>query len=327
MLEITDSRTRMSRLLIVKTSSLGDVIHNLPVITDIHAYLPDIEVDWVVEEGFASIPALHPGVSEVIPVAVRRWRKHLFSRATWREMNALKASLSSRRYDAVLDTQGLLKSALIAACADGERHGQNRRSAREPLASVFYSRKHEVARGQHAVQRNRELAAHAFGYPVPQSLPAYGINSPGLYSIPEMAGAYVVGLHATSRDSKLWPVDCWVALGRALATRGQRLLLPWGNDKEHHRAQIIAAAVPDACVLPRLGLGELADVLSGARAAIGVDTGLVHLSVALSVPTVAIYTDTDPRLTGVCPGDSYAVSLGGVGQTPAAGDVLAALKI
>lgn len=316
----------MPRLLIVKTSSLGDVIHNLPIIADIRAHYPDMQFDWVVEESFADIPALHPTVATVIPVAIRRWRRSLFSDATRHEISAFRQRLRAQKYDCVLDTQGLLKSALIARSARGSLHGQDRASAREPLAALFYAHRHAVPRGRHAVARNRQLAALALGYPVPDTPPDYGIHAPQLALPVNLSSPYVVGLHATSRDSKLWPTGHWIALGRALAASGASLVLPWGNDSERLRAQAIAAEVPQSVVLPRLRLSELAAVLAGAQAAVGVDTGLVHLAVALGVPTVAIYTDTDPVLTGVCPGLTRAVNLGGIGRVPEPLAVMRALE-
>ena len=315
----------MPRLLIVKTSSLGDVIHNLPILADIRLHHPDMRFDWVVEESFADIPALHPALDVVIPVAVRRWRRRLWSPATWREIMAARQQLREPRYDFILDTQGLLKSAWIARWASGVRHGYNWRSAREPLASLFYHERHQVDTGQHAVARNRGLAALALGYPMPTSPPDYGIaaraTNPIITALP-----YVVGLHATSRASKLWPVAHWIALGQQLGAEGLPLLLPSGSKAEHKRAQAIAAAVPQAVVLPRMRLAPLAAVLAEARAVIGVDTGLAHLAVALNVPTVAIYIDTEPALTGLLASQNgHARNLGGAGQCPTVEAVMAAL--
>jgi heptosyltransferase-1 len=317
----------MPRLLIVKTSSLGDVIHNLPVLADIRTHYTDMRFDWVVEESFADIPALHPAVDAVIPVAVRRWRRRLWAPSTWSEMAAMRKKLRQQHYDFILDTQGLLKSALIASQAQGLLHGQDGASAREPLAALFYGAKHTVLRGRHAVERNRELAALALGYPMPDSPPDYGIQAPPLAPDVTLPLPYAVGLHATSRASKLWPIGHWVALGQQLSARGLYLLLPWGSESEFQRALTIAASVPQVRILPRMRLSELASVLAGAQAAIGADTGLVHLAVALGVPTVAIYTDTDPALTGVCAGAGYAANLGGIGQIPDVPAVLDALKI
>ena len=313
----------MPRLLIIKTSSLGDVVHNLPIIQDILTHQPGIVIDWVVEESFADIPALHPAVDRVIPVAIRRWRKHLFSRGIWHEIGAMRAQIKQDAYDLVLDTQGLVKSAVLCRLAHGARHGQDRHSAREPLAACFYTHAHPIARGQHAVVRNRALAAAAFGYAMPETAPDYGIQAPA--AMPSVAGGrpYIVGLHATSRDSKLWPVDRWIHLGRHLASKEHALLLPWGNAAEQLRAQQIAEAVPHAAVLPKLSLSDLASTLAGSRAAIGVDTGLVHLAVALNIPTIALYTDTDPALTGIYPGaGGVAVNLGGVADSPSTESVI-----
>lgn len=316
----------MPRMLIVKTSSMGDVIHNLPILADIRAHAPDMQFDWMVEESFADIPALHPAVDHVIPVAIRRWRGRLFQAATWHEMRALRERLRNEQYDLVLDTQGLLKSALLALAAHGPHHGQDFRSAREPLAALCYQQRHRVPRGQHAVTRNRQLAALALGYAPPDTPPDYGIRAPQLALPCVLPQQYLVGLHATSRASKLWPSSHWITLGQQLARQGMPLLLPWGSEEEHQRARLIASYVPLSQVLPRLQLRELAAVLAGARGAIGVDTGLVHLAVALEIPTVALYTDTDPGLTGVFPGFSPALNLGGVARAPEPEAVLQALS-
>lgn len=316
----------MPRLLMIKTTSLGDVIHNLPVITDIRTAFPDMKIDWVVEESFADIPRLHPGISQVITVAIRRWRKHLLQTATWRELQQLRHQLRTQDYDVIIDTQGLLKSALIGSQARGAYHGQDSASARESWAAMFYQHRHPVARNQHAVTRNRELAARALGYPVPDSPPDYGITAGILDPAWQLPPHYIVGLHATSRDSKLWPEPLWVALGNALHGQGLQLVLPWGNASEEARAQRIAQAVPSCLVLPRLPLHQLASVIAHSQAAIGVDTGLVHLSAALKQPTVALYTDTDPQLTGVLAYDQRKVrNLGGKDQVPAVATVLDAL--
>lgn len=316
----------MTRTLLVKTSSLGDVIHNLPVIADIRAAGGDMAFDWLVEESFAEIPALHPQVAAVITVSLRRWRRELLRAATWRELSALRRTLRGRSYDVVLDTQGLLKSALLARLARGARHGQDRASAREPLAALFYDHVHPVARGRHAVERNRDLAAQALGYPQPQTPPDYGIHAP-MEELPKgLARDCVVCLHGTSRDSKLWPEQLWQELGRGLIAEGTVPLLPWGSERERKRAERIAAAIKGAQVLPRLGLRALAAVLAHARAAVGVDSGLTHLAVALGRPTVAIYTDTSPHLTGVYPADpARAVNLGGRGVAPTVTEARAAL--
>lgn len=315
----------MPAILIIKTSSLGDVVHNLPIVADIVRHVPDAQIDWVVEEAFADVPAMHPSIRNVIPVALRRWRRRLLSPSTWREIRRVRHALRANRYDLVLDTQGLLKSAMIAVCANGPTAGQDAASARESLAARFYRRTFTVARGRHAVLRNRDLAAQAVGYGLPHTPPDYGLSVP---VVPDLAlpSRYVVCLHATSWASKQWPETSWIELGLALRRQETTVLLPWGNDEEKSRAERIAAQVSGAIVLPKLNLRALAAILQQAQAVIGVDTGLVHLAVALARPTVAIYIDTYPHLTGLLATDPrHTASLGGKGHRPDVSEVLQAL--
>lgn len=307
------------RILLVKTSSLGDVIHNLPVVTDLHTHFPGASIDWVVEEGFADIAGLHPGVRRVIPVALRRWRKSLLTPSTWQEMGNFRTALKEQGYDLVIDTQGLLKSALIARMARGKRCGYVAESAREPLAARFYDASFEVPKNLHAVLRNRRLAALAAGYAA-TPLPDYGIAAP---SAPTITEPSAVLLTATSRDDKLWPEERWIKLGQALHERGLTCLLPAGSTAERARAARIAQAIPRAAALPPMRLTELAGQLAAARIVIGVDTGLVHLAAALGRPVLALFSASDPALTGVL-ASTPAINLGARGQPPGVDAVLAA---
>jgi len=311
-------------ILLVKTSSLGDVLHNLPVASDIARHYPDAQIDWVVEESFAALPRLHPAVRNVIPVAVRRWRGKLLSAAAWREITAFRNTLATQRYDIAIDTQGLLKSALLMRGAQGLRCGFDRHSAREPLAASLYQRTFSVATGQHAVERNRQLAAQALGYTL-EGRADYGIRPPAIARPAWLAkGAYAVLLHATSRADKLWGEANWIALGRYLHEKKIRCVLPWGSEVEQARSLRLASLIPDAVAPPRLSLNAAAALLGGAQAVIGVDTGLAHLAAALGVPTVGIYTATDPALTGLYAGRS-AVNLGNIGRAPDTAAVIDAL--
>ena len=317
----------MRRILLVKTSSLGDVVHNLPVASDLRSRYPDLEIDWAVEEGFADIPHLHPAVSRVIPVAPRRWRRSLADRATWREIGALRQVLRSRGYDVVIDTQGLLKSALIARLSPGRRFGLDWSSSREPLRP-FYHRTFHVSWSLHAVERNRQLAAKALGY-TPAPAVDYGIAATQTVArLPEWAaplesGDYAVLLHATSAEAKLWPEHQWVKLGDHLYHRGLCSVLPWGSDEERARSERIARLLPHAMVPPRLSLHEAAGLLARARAVFGVDTGLTHLSVAQGTTTIGIYCATNPAATGLY-GSVRAVNVGGKGGPPPVAAVIAA---
>lgn len=290
------------RILIVKTSSLGDVVHMLPALTDAAHAMPGLSADWVVEEGFAAVPAWHPSVARIIPIALRRWRKQLGEATTWRELAAARRALGERAYDAVIDSQGLLKSALFTRWTRGPRWGYDWASCREPLASLFYTQRVHVPRELHAIERNRRLLAAALGYPLNDAALDYGLSTlaerlpPSPLGLPER---YVVALHGTSRIDKEWPEAHWIAVGLALAQRGLALLLPWGNPREHERAQRIATALPGSQVLPRLGLNELAAILARAQGVLGVDTGLMHIAAALGRPGLALYPATAPALTGV----------------------------
>ena len=312
------------RILLIKTSSLGDVIHNLPVVSDLLRRLPDPVIDWCVEESFAGIPRLHPGVRRIIPVAVRRWRKTPLSPATWREIRAFRERLRSGAYDVVLDTQGLIKSALIARQARGPVCGYCAEAAREPLAARFYDETFAIPKSAHAVDRNRWLAAAAFDYPGDLPLD-YGLKPPPFGADWLPAAPYAVLLTATSRDDKLWDEASWKLLGHELAFRGLRAVLPAGNALERERAARLAAGIPDAVAAPPLGLDALAGLLAGARLCVGVDTGLTHLAAAVAVPTVALYTATAPELTGVV-GTAFFRNLGGPRLRPTAQTVIDTLS-
>ncbi len=305
---------------------MGDVIHNLPVITDIHNHFPHAEIDWVVEENFADIVALHPSVTRIIPISFRRWRHSLFAKKTCGEISSAFRTLRKNKYDYIIDTQGLLKSALICLCAHGPRFGRDWQSNREAFASIFYQYRFRVEFNQHAVNRGRQLAAMALNYSVPTTPPNYGLSPENLAVHPiSLPKNYVMCLHATSRDAKLWPAQHWIELGQALTKQNLAFVLPWANDAELARAKIIAAGLSNAILLPKLGLKNLAEIAAGAKAAVGVDTGLIHLAVALKTPAIAIYTDTDPALNGAYAGkDSVAINLGSKAREPSAVEVLQA---
>ncbi len=306
---------------------MGDVIHNLPIIADIHAEVPHAQIDWVVEENFADMLRLNTHIQNVIPIAIRRWRKHLFSQKTWQEIKEFKTQIQAKQYDYIIDTQTLLKSALIACLANGKRYGQGPNTSREWLAGLFNQRRFSVSRDQHAVDQNRQLTAMALNYRAPTNAPNYGLPRADLIKETDVAlpEKYVMVFHATSRDSKLWPTGHWVSLGLLLAKQGITLCLPWANETEKSRANIIASHVPKALVLPKSIITELAHITAGAQAAVGVDTGLIHLAVSMNVPSIAIYTDTHPDLNGTYGGtDALAINLGGKGRLPEPSEVFSA---
>lgn len=286
-------------VLIVKTSSMGDVLHSLPALTDAMHAIPGIRFDWVVEENFSQIPGWHPAVDKVLPVAIRRWRKHWFGSQQREERVLFKRALQSRQYDIVIDAQGLIKSAaLVTRLSKGIKHGQDSRSAREPFASWWYDVRHEVSKQQHAVERTRELFAKSLGYEKPSTQGDYAIAGHFLHHLPADAQHYLVFLHATTRDNKHWPESHWRQLIEWVQPSGLRVKLPWGAEHEHQRAQRLAEGFKHVDVLPKLTLEAIAQQLAGARAVVSVDTGLSHLTAALDRPNLTLYGPTDPGLIG-----------------------------
>ena len=314
----------MFEILFIKTSSLGDVVHHMPAITDARRHLPDARLAWVVEEAYAPLARLHPGVDEVIPVATRRWRGSLTAPATWREIRRFRAAIRVRSFAAAIDTQGLLRTALIAHSVRGTRHGYDRASIREPLACLFYDVRHRVEWRAHAVPRNRVLCGLALGYE-PIEPPNYGLDRAmiaGTTVKPDKP--YAVLIHGTAQSGKLWADRCWATVARGVGDRGFDVVLPWGTIKERARSVAIAATAGTGEVPDLRPLDAVAALIAGASFVIGVDTGLVHVAAALGVPLVAIFIDSEPGLTGPVGTGPIAV-VGGKGATPDPGQVLHAL--
>lgn len=309
----------MPKILLVKTSSMGDVIHNLPMVSDICRHFPDSQIHWVVEEAYRSIPAMHPGVSKIITVALRRWRNTLRKERTWKELAHFCKRLRTGQYDFILDSQGLIKSALIARLAKGKRRcGLGRGSARE-FMPLFYDQAFDIPWSLHAVQRTRSLAAQALCYS-PEGSADYGISA-----VPAnhhwLKPPYAVLLHSSSNENKLWSEAHWIELGASLRQYGLACVLPWGSSDELERSERIALQIRHAVVPPQLNLNEAASLLAGAYIVIGVDTGLTHLAAALKVPVVGIYCASRPEETGIY--SEHAANLGGMNQPPSAASVIA----
>lgn len=285
------------RVLVVKTSSMGDVIHTLPALTDAVRAIPNIQFDWVVEDKFAEIPRWHFAVNRVIPVSVRTWRKKLFSKQTYLALRDCIQQLRLDSYDVVIDAQGLLKSAIFSRLARGLHCGLDAKSARESIAAWFYQKKISVLKNQHAVTRVRELFAKTLNYTLPTEAPDYGVNREQFIS-DSATQKYMVFLHGTTWESKHWPEYYWMQLAQLVTSQQYMVRLAWGNATERARAEKIAAKVPGVEVLPATNLLGMAGVLAGATAVVAVDTGLCHLAAALNVPTVSLYGPTSAIKTG-----------------------------
>ena len=312
------------RILFVKLSSLGDVIHHLPAVTDLARRIPGAHVAWAVEEAYAELVRLHPAVQESIPVGLRALRSHPLDSERWRRIGAARRALAATRWDYVIDTQGLLKSALVAKAAAGRSFGMDGASAREGAAAWFYDQSFAVPRALHAVERNRALVGRVLGYE-PGGPPDYGLETPPFPPLWAPRGRYAVLLHAASRADKQWPDEKWVDLARRLAQRGYATVFPGGSEAERLAAARLALLVPGSIAAPPMDLWVAATLLAHAEVVVGVDTGLTHLAVALDRPTVGIYRATDPALTGLH-GES-GVSLGGPGREPSVDEVVRALVL
>ena len=301
------------KILLVKLSSLGDVLHNLPIVWDLRARLPDAQIDWVVEEGYVHLldPLLtrdgFRGIDRIIPLALRRWKKNLFSLATWNEFFAFRKALQSITYDVLIETQGLLKSAIVCSLAKKSSNAivaglanATEFSGYEPLARAFYNQSVHVPTQCHAVDRSRWVMCSALDLSligrgdVPQFYPPSFVQAIPKSTLEGLKSPYVLCFHSTARAAKRWSNENWVALGKDLSARGYQVVFPWGNAAEKSVSQLLASQIPGALVPPAFSIEEAFIVISGATLTVGVDTGLTHLAAVLDKPTVEIYCDS-PR--------------------------------
>jgi heptosyltransferase-1 len=306
----------MVRILIIKTSSLGDVIHCLPVVNDIKYFVPDSSIDWLVDESFADIPGLHPEIHSVITISLRTWKKNLRKETTWTGLYKAIKAIRQEYYDIVIDFQGLLKSAFFTLFAHGDIHGFDKASIREAAASYFYKHTHTVSKQIHAVVRNRELAAKCFQYD-PMDHPAhFGLEIHNITNF-NLSERYVVLIHGSSKKTKQWPIAHWQKIVQFFNVLGLRVLLPWGNLEEYEISKILRKTSTNCLVLPKMRISDLANIISSAKCVVGVDSGLTHLANALGIPTIGLYMDSNPYLTGVYPNIKVpSVNLGEIGAIP-----------
>ena len=314
----------MLKVLLVKMSSMGDLVHNLPLVSDILAHDPAAQIDWVAEEAYCPIPQLHPGVRRVIPVAWRRWRKHLGQASTWREMQAFKAAVQAEHYDYIFDTQGLWKSLAVDRLAHGKIVGGDRHSIKEGATARFYDLALPIAWSRHVIDRCRAVGAGALGYAI-DTPPRFNIRAEPLVASWLPQQPYAVLMQAASRPEKLWPEEHWARLGQHLAGQGLAAVLPWGSAEEKARAERLAAQLPGAVVPPLMSLDVAARFLVGAQLVVGLDTGFTHFAAALARPTVGIFCDSDGEQAAVY-GDAYCKSFGKKGAPPDYPTILGAVQ-
>ncbi len=286
----------------MKVSSLGDIIHTLPAVTDAKSANRRLQFDWVVEENFAEVPSWHPAVDRVIPVALRRWRKSVIKTFRNGEFAAFREDLKQTHYDLVIDAQGLIKSGIISRLSKGLTVGLSNSTIKEPLATLFYNKRFSVPRDEHAVERVRELFSRALNYtyePGDMNTIDYGLDLRriGLTDATRESGRLLF-LHGTTWPTKHWPQAQWRELARLASARGYTVRLPWGNEAERLRAHAIADGLPGVEVLERQTLAGMARHIATAAGIVAVDTGLGHLAAALATPTLSLYGPTNPGLAG-----------------------------
>jgi heptosyltransferase I len=278
-------------------SSMGDIFHTFPAVSDIKSHFPDAEIDWVVEDGFKEIVAWHPGVHDLIPIYLREWiKKH--NKKSWKEFIHWKKTLQQKSYDYIIDAQGLVKSTFIAKLAKGkEIHGYDRYSARESMSAWFYHLGHFVNKEQHAVDRTRQFFAKIFGYTLSNSL-NFGIKQN--FSHLEKLSNKLIFIIGTTWQTKLWSTEEWKKLTKIAITAGFNVEIIWGSASEKEIADEIIRNCPSARrPEQRLSITTIAEKLVTATAVIGLDTGFSHLAGALETPTIALYGPTSPLKVGL----------------------------
>jgi len=319
------------KILLVRVSSLGDVLHNLPMVADILRHHPHAVIDWVVEEGYVSLVRLNPHVRKIIPFALRRWRKGLGKPETRAEIKAFWRTLREEAYDVVFDTQGLLKTGAVMGAARVKPGGRkiglangSEGSGYEGISRFFHTESIPLDPRTHAVARGRLVAGAALGYAV-DTPPDFGLPAPEAATRPDWLpqDGYAVFFHGTARDAKKWAPANWIALGQALAP--MPVLLPWGSDKEKAEAEALAAGLPNARVLPKLSMMDAVTLAQQAALAVGVDTGLTHIAAAFYRPTVEIYADS-PKWKTEGNWSPRIVNLGEMGAPPSSDEVIAAAR-
>ncbi|WP_273035518.1 lipopolysaccharide heptosyltransferase I [Massilia timonae] len=319
------------KILLVRVSSLGDVLHNLPMVADLLRRHPGATIDWVVEEGYVSLVRLNPHVRKVIPWALRRWRKSLGKSGTRAEIRAFFRTLREEEYDYVFDTQGLLKTGIIMGAARVRKGGRkvglangSEGSGYEGISRIFHTDSIPLNPRTHAVARGRLVAGAALGYPV-DTAPDFGLPAPDASQRPAFLPPedYAVFFHGTARAAKKWADANWIALGKALAP--MPVLLPWGSEAEHRDAEALAAGIPNARVLPRLSMMDAVTLAQHARLAVGVDTGLTHIAAAFVRPTIEIYCDS-PKWKTEGNWSERIVNLGELDAPPSSDEVVAAAR-
>ncbi|HSX38355.1 MAG TPA: lipopolysaccharide heptosyltransferase I [Chlamydiales bacterium] len=292
----------MKRILLIKFTSLGDLIHALPAVTDASNAYPDLKIDWMIDENFAEVATWHRSVDQIFLTSHRTWAKKIFK--SIQPISSLIRSVRKTTYDLVIDGQGNFKTALMALFMRGPTAGFDRKSVREWIASFAYQRTFAASKSAHAIDRLRTLFASSLGYPYPTIPPDFGIEKSRFFSSLLIPKPYIVFIHNASWDTKLWPKEHAKTLIHWITEKGYKVLLPWGNEKEKGRASELCVN-QDAILLPKLTLSAIGSLLCEAKACISMDTGLSHLAAALNVPSITLYGSTHSGLIGTCGNEQF----------------------
>lgn len=311
------------RVLIVRMSSIGDVIHTFPAYLALRRAWPSTLLGWAVEPAAAPLVQRLPGPLMVHVLDTHRWRRRWWSPATPGEIRDAIAHLRARRYELAIDFQGLVKSAVVARLSGATVLGLEATEAREPLAARLYHRKVAVDPDAHVVGQALTLAAAAGA---PEAGPAEAGTTPAFPGLvtpedrerveralaragtsgtsgapggPRADRPWVVIHSAHNWESKRWPSGRWAELGRRLHEETRLpVLWIWGPGELERTRRIAGAAGPGNRLAPSTGLTDLAALLESARLFVGGDSAPLHLAVALGTPCVGVFGPTDPARTG-----------------------------
>lgn len=359
----TSNTSRVAKILIVRLSSLGDIVHTFPMIQDIKDHFPDSTIDWLVDSSFVDLVQINPNINAIIDIPLRSWLKNKLSLIA--NFIKWKNNLKNIDYDYIIDAQGLFKSAILTKFFRGKVYGLDKNSAREKLATMFYRCKIHTGKNLLAIQKNRLLAAKIFNYSMNVEAVSFGLDSikpvqrppnsslgrsdgiggDAMKNVEEasnfsdfrMIGVthtskYVVFFHATSKDSKKYPSGQWADLAKYLIQKhGLEIILPYGSMRERQESEEIRNFLPEYARMlkipeAKLSYANLAELINNAAFVFGVDTGLVHLANSLNKKLIAIYTDTNPSKTGVFE-TPLAKNIGNIGVMPAVDDIIDSFEL
>lgn len=296
------------KILLVKTSSLGDIVHTFPAVTDAARAFPDMRLDWVVEEAFTELCRQHRAVDKVIPVAYRRWRKNPIKGIFGGALGEFSRSLREEAYDAIIDAQGLYKSAVMTRLARGRRYGYDLSSCREKLAPLAYQHRFRVPQKLHAIERCRRLFAGSLGYDLPEGTPDYGLGRDRLPQ-PTETRPYILFLHGSRWHTKEWPIERWRAIADMAAADDFIVYVPWSGPADQRRARLLADGRPNV-TMTRTHLNDMIGLVARAAGVVTLETGFGHLAAAFRRPTVSLYGPTGPERHGTLGVAQHRLSAG-----------------